>query len=696
MSLKQFLKMLCLALLFFVFVTQQACSSSSSADEDTVGDDDDAVGDDDDAIGDDDDDDDDVVITYDVGGSVSGLDGTLVLQNNGDDDLTLTDDGDFAFDTALVDGEDYAVTVLTDSAGQTCEVTSGSGTVDGADVTDVTITCTDNFYTIGGTVTGLQGPLVLQNNLGDDLAISEDGSFVFSTSLTSGEAYDVTVLSDPNLQTCVVSSGSDNVGVIDVDDIDITCTDDNTWSAVTAVSPAGTDVSQSGGDFVFAASRSGNVLLAWLQGAGDALMVADYDADLETWTVPVDLDDALNVNIATSTSDSLAIDVNDSGAKLISWIQDSDTSGATDNELFYASSVESGIWGIPVDETDTLSTTTNLLFLPSVSVSNAGMGSIAWKQVDTGVTTIEEVTWDSSIPEIINTTTLSAPTTESMDVPHLFYNNSNEAFAFWDAFDSAEDTVHYFLNRANFDGVTWVVPADVTENVGLDEGNFYNVEVAMAFSDNDNGILVWKQCRDDFDELDLDYDTYGEQYNACDLVHHWSYYRATYDELTDTWTNPALLADIMSFAIDAEPLNITIDVNQDGDAFLGWTQHDGANNNLYVSSYDVESETWSEPTDETDFFPVIDVADDVDDFGLAVDGFGNQAVVYEQNGQIYLSSYNVETGDWTHPADVADSLNGDSGTASDPHVAMDEEGNIVAAWLDVDGADVRVFYQEYR
>jgi hypothetical protein len=50
--------------------------------------------------------------TYTVGGSVSGLSGTLVLQNNGGDDLTITADGDFTFNNALKDGEAYRVTVF--------------------------------------------------------------------------------------------------------------------------------------------------------------------------------------------------------------------------------------------------------------------------------------------------------------------------------------------------------------------------------------------------------------------------------------------------------------------------------------------------------------------------------------------------------------------------------------------------------
>ncbi len=83
-------------------------------------------------------------VIYTVGGSVSGLAGSgLVLQNNAGDDLPITADGSFTFTTPLVDGEPYAVTVLTQPAGlsQTCDVTNGNGTLVGADVTNVSVTC---------------------------------------------------------------------------------------------------------------------------------------------------------------------------------------------------------------------------------------------------------------------------------------------------------------------------------------------------------------------------------------------------------------------------------------------------------------------------------------------------------------------------------------------------------------------------
>jgi len=80
---------------------------------------------------------------YPIGGTATGLSGgTLVLQNNGGDDLALTSNGTFAFPTPLVDGATYDVTVATQPAGQTCGVENGRGTLAGAAVTNVLVSCT--------------------------------------------------------------------------------------------------------------------------------------------------------------------------------------------------------------------------------------------------------------------------------------------------------------------------------------------------------------------------------------------------------------------------------------------------------------------------------------------------------------------------------------------------------------------------
>jgi hypothetical protein len=160
-------------------------------------------------------------VTRTIGGTVSGLGGTIVLRNNGGDNLIVIANGNFTFPTAIADGAAYAVTAFTQPAGQTCSVANGSGTAN-ANVTTVTVTCAANL-TIGGSVSGLNGTLVLQNNLGDNLSISANGSFTFPNGVAANGFYVVSVLTPPTAQTCAVANPTGTTTNVDVTNITVTC-----------------------------------------------------------------------------------------------------------------------------------------------------------------------------------------------------------------------------------------------------------------------------------------------------------------------------------------------------------------------------------------------------------------------------------------------------------------------------------------
>ena len=123
---------------------------------------------------------------YIIGGTVHGLAGSgLVLQDNGGDALAVATNGSFKFETAVVSGHSYAVTVAAQPSNpsQDCVVSSGAGVVTNGAVTDIAVNCT-NSYAVGGTVTGLSGSgLVLADNGTDQLSVNAQGRFTFSTKL---------------------------------------------------------------------------------------------------------------------------------------------------------------------------------------------------------------------------------------------------------------------------------------------------------------------------------------------------------------------------------------------------------------------------------------------------------------------------------------------------------------------------------
>src|SRR6195256_2517539 len=187
---------------------------------------------------------------FTIGGVVTGLttgSTGLVIQDNAIDNLTITGNGTFTFKTAIVSGKGYDVSVSTPptTPPQTCTVANFAGTAT-ANVTNVQITCSTGTLSIGGTVVGLLGTgLVLQNNLGDDLAIATSNPFTFKTAVAINSAYKVTVLTQPTspTQTCTVTNGT-GTAATNVGNIQITCSTGtiSIGGTVTGLAAAGSGV----------------------------------------------------------------------------------------------------------------------------------------------------------------------------------------------------------------------------------------------------------------------------------------------------------------------------------------------------------------------------------------------------------------------------------------------------------------------
>jgi uncharacterized repeat protein (TIGR01451 family) len=168
-----------------------------------------------------------------LGGTVQGLAGSgFVLHldpgngSNGEDLPITAGASTFVFATPVPSGSTYTISVTTQPStpSQTCAAMPNTGTMPAADVTNITVACTTNTYTIGGTVSGTNGgTLVLQNNGGDNLSVNGDGAFTFATPVPSGAAYAVTILTQPAGRVCTLGNASGNVSASNVTDVSISC-----------------------------------------------------------------------------------------------------------------------------------------------------------------------------------------------------------------------------------------------------------------------------------------------------------------------------------------------------------------------------------------------------------------------------------------------------------------------------------------
>jgi environmental stress-induced protein Ves len=138
---------------------------------------------------------------------------------------------------------------------QECDVRddTASGRVANANITNIVVTCATRDFSIGGTVSGLQGDgLVLQKNGADDIAIASNGRFTFQTQQASATDYTVTVRTQPvnPSQTCTIARATGKVGSGDVTNVAVTCAV-NTFAiggTVTGLLGSGLVLSNNGGD----------------------------------------------------------------------------------------------------------------------------------------------------------------------------------------------------------------------------------------------------------------------------------------------------------------------------------------------------------------------------------------------------------------------------------------------------------------
>lgn len=124
-------------------------------------------------------------------------------------------------------------------------------------------------YTVGGNVSGLDSgaAVVLLDNGGDALTVSQNGPFTFNTALASGSGYDVTVGTQPTGESCTVANGTGTVGTSDVTNVAVTCV-----SAI-QISPSALGPGIVGGSYSQQLTATGGTGtgFAWVVESGTAL-----------------------------------------------------------------------------------------------------------------------------------------------------------------------------------------------------------------------------------------------------------------------------------------------------------------------------------------------------------------------------------------------------------------------------------------
>jgi len=163
-----------------------------------------------------------------VGGQISGLNNQgLVLQLDGGNDLPVAAGATtFSFPGSISYGTEYTVSVKTQPDHMFCSIANPNDSAGRTTSINVVISCAQNAYTLGGSVSNLTTDgLIVVNGAGSSLTVVKGATtFTMPGTIPVGTAYGLSVLVQPTGQTCTITNGSGVMGDANRTNAAISCT----------------------------------------------------------------------------------------------------------------------------------------------------------------------------------------------------------------------------------------------------------------------------------------------------------------------------------------------------------------------------------------------------------------------------------------------------------------------------------------
>ncbi|PKB22486.1 hypothetical protein [Janthinobacterium sp. 64] len=166
--------------------------------------------------------------SYDVSGTVSNLNNNgLILASGGEELPIAAGQTSFSFKKRIDYGSDYNITVKQQPAHMTCGISGGSGSAGHYINISAAVSCTQNAYSVGGTISGLtvEGLVLINGN--ETTTVAKDATaFTMASPVADGRNYNITVSpTQPKGLLCVVQPGTGvgTMGEANVTSVKIAC-----------------------------------------------------------------------------------------------------------------------------------------------------------------------------------------------------------------------------------------------------------------------------------------------------------------------------------------------------------------------------------------------------------------------------------------------------------------------------------------
>jgi hypothetical protein len=596
--------------------------------------------------------------TFGITATVSGLNGTVVLQRNAANDVTVTANGTVTLGTGLSSGAAYTITVLTQpgNPAQTCAVANGTGTLT-ANVSNVTVTCTNIPLALSSS-TPANNATGVSRTVSPVLTFSRtlDAATVIPANITlTSAAGGQTILLNPAGATATVTVAGELLPATEY-----------TLVASAAVRGAAAEQLPSAARVTFTTADSAWGMATHVEGftSGNAsrpkIKFDGNNIGISIW----DLDDGSRTNIYSSrytpgtgwgtpqlievnnAGDAMNADiaVNAAGQALAVW----EHSDGTFKSIMSNRYVPGTGWGSPqfieVGGGDAM--------YPKVGIDAQGNGFAIWQQGVGNATNIYMSRFDTatgwSPPVALGLAAFGASSS-----PALAVRSNGDAFFLWRQLD-LQGQYSVIANRY-VAGTGLVAGAQIEQN---DAGPAQGPQIAVDAQGN--AIAIWSLMANNQNDL------WGVRFTP-----------------TGGWAAPALLETGTGHALAGQ-----VSLNAAGDGFAVWQQYDGAHLNVWANHFTLAA-GWGTAT--------LVEHDDAGDVGvpqIAVDSVGNAIAVWRQSNGTSSSALSARfvNGAWGAPVFLELSTAG----VNDPQIAIDGNGEALALWQQHDGTNQSIWSNRFE
>ncbi len=548
---------------------------------------------------------------YAVSVAVVGLDGTLVLRNNGTDELTFTTSATMTFTNAIPQDEAYDVTVVSEPTSQHCTVTGGSGTI--TDDVIATVTCADKAWVLPASGDGINpfGGGVYEPHAGIDesgYAVvayhADDGSTacggdpcsrIFASERTDG-AWNHPTSASQGFSPAGYGTATSDVAVADngdavvVYDLELGGSPSNALFRSDRRTGVWTHPTTTGAAFSFPVSWAQNAapdltptgggLILWTQvnGPGDVGDVAQIYASEYTggaWADPADVDD--NYGFDAYQAQQFGGGIADNGDLVVAWIQLDGAGGcgnpSTGCEQLYVSERRGVTETNPSDLDDHVSIGGTSAVSLELDVNGGGEAIVAWRQFDgttacpgnvacnriyAGTVASGARTFPSSLTDSVSLAASDAYTSR------VAIDDAGNVIVVW----TQPDGTATRLYRAERRGGVWTKPASLAAYVNAGDTNVDGFEVAM--DNNGNAIIAWMQ---------------SDGTTACGGGSCVRVYLSEYRD--GAWTDPDSLTEDAVSPAGVHANYLSLAMSDGGDAVVAWSSQtdDGTVTSIFIATY---------------------------------------------------------------------------------------------------------------